>query len=153
MRTVLTSVIVSLLAVGLGVAQARAAEKAEAGKSCDTTREQAKGEMTGQCHCGHVKYRVQGPILDHNYCSCRGCQRATGTLKAPFVVVAKASFKVTAGTPSLYRADSGVKCDAHGSWHFCPKCGTQVFWMGDKGDRVDIFAGTLDDPDIFQPKE
>jgi hypothetical protein len=152
MRALFTSVIVSLLAIGLGVAQARAAGESEAGKNHDTNKAQAKGDMTGQCHCGYVKYRVRGPILDHNYCSCRGCQKATGTLKAPFVVVAKASFRTTAGTPSPYRAHSGVKCDVHGTWHFCPKCGTQVFWLGDKSERVDIFAGTLDNTSLFKPE-
>ncbi len=77
--------------------------------------------ITGQCHCGQVKYEVQGPVVESNYCDCRGCQRATGTLKSPFLVVRQAGFKVVAGEPATFRAASGVKCDLHGVWHFCPK--------------------------------
>ena len=76
-----------------------------------------------------------------------------GPLKAPFVVVRKATFTVTAGEPARFRSKSKVKCDAHGVWCFCPKCGTQVFWLGDKGNKLDIFAGTLDDTKLFQPKK
>ena len=152
MRNLLTGLLVVILAVSVGVGRACAGDETEAGMTCEAGKKSTKRGITGQCHCGHVKYRVQGLILDHNYCSCRGCQKATGTLKAPFVVVTKASFKTTAGTPSRYRAESGVKCDAHGVWHFCPKCGTQVFWIGDKGDTVDIFAGTLDDTALFRPQ-
>jgi len=143
MKYVAGSLTVALLAVGVASAQ-------EGGK---TAKEATAEPITGQCHCGHVKYRAQGPIFDHNYCDCRGCQRATGTLKAPFVVVRKATFTVTAGEPARFRSKSKVKCDAHGVWCFCPKCGTQVFWLGDKGNKLDIFAGTLDDTKLFQPKK
>lgn len=107
--------------------------------------------MTGQCHCGNVKYKAQGPIVKSSYCDCRGCQRATGTLKAPFVTVLRSGFRITAGEPSRFRADSGEACDAHGEWTFCPECGTQVFWKGDTGNELDLFAGTLDDTTVFQP--
>ncbi len=149
MRIVFAAAMVVVLVIGLGAGQASGADDT----SADEARKKAATEVTkGQCHCGYVKYQVQGPVLSHNYCSCRGCQKATGTLKVPFAVVAKASFAVTAGKPSSYRSDSGVKCDAQGVWNFCPKCGTQVFWVGDRGDTVDIFAGTLNNTALFQPE-
>lgn len=117
---------------------------------------EAKGDMsmmTGQCHCGRIKYEAKSPIVKCSYCDCRGCQRATGTLKAPFVTVRRDGVKVISGKPSEFRAASGEKCDAHGVWLFCPDCGTQLFWKGDKGDELDIFAGTLDDASVFKPKE
>jgi len=109
--------------------------------------------VAGQCHCGHIKFEARGPIIKCSYCDCRGCQRATGTLRAPFVTVHRTAFKVTAGKPSSFRAGSGEKCDAHGVWYFCPKCGSQVFWKGHKGRELDIFAGALDDTALFEPKK
>jgi hypothetical protein len=109
--------------------------------------------ISGQCHCGHVKYEAQGPVVKCSYCDCQGCRRATGTLKAPFVTVRRAGFKITAGEATEFRAASGVKCDAHGTWHFCPKCGAHVFWKGNRGSEIDIFAGSLDDAALFQPKD
>ena len=112
----------------------------------------ADKSIAGRCHCGHITYEAEGPVVKSSYCDCRGCQRATGTFKVPFVSVRRAGFKVTAGKPSEFRAKSGVKCDAGGIWYFCSRCGTQVFWKGDRGDEIDIFAGTLDDVSIFRPK-
>lgn len=74
-------------------------------------------------------------------------------VKGPFVTVKRGGFKITAGTPTVFRAVCGEKCDINGAWNFCPKCGTQLFWLADKGDEVDIFAGTFDDPSVFKVKE
>jgi len=105
--------------------------------------------IAGQCHCGHIKYQVQGNIIKSSYCDCLGCQRATGTLKAPFVTVLRKDFMLLSDEPSKFRSDSKAACDVHGEWNFCHKCGTQIFWKADNGDQLDIFAGTLDDTTIF----
>jgi len=148
MRELIGTVLVASLAVGIVIGQAGGAEKDRG-----ATQKKAVSRMTGRCHCGHVTYEARGPIVKCSYCNCRGCQRATGTLKAPFVTVSRKAFRVTAGKPTPFRAASGVKCDAHGVWHFCPKCGTQVFWKGDRGNELDIFAGTLDNTALFQVKK
>ena len=125
-------------------------------KAMDMTDAQlsdAVPQMTGQCHCGNIKYKARGPIVRCSYCDCGGCQKATGTLKAPFVTVERQGFVITVGEPASFRAESGAKCDGHGVWNFCPKCGTQVFWKGHEGNELDIFAGTLDDITVFKPKE
>ena len=66
MRSRLGTVIAALLA--LAVAGARA----------EDAKERPAKPITGQCHCGRVKYRVQGPVVKCSYCDCGGCQRATG---------------------------------------------------------------------------
>lgn len=135
--------LVSLIVAGAVLAQT---DKAKG-------KENSMQTISGRCHCGHIQYEATGAIIKSSYCDCRGCQRATGTLKAPFVTVHRASVKITAGQLSEFRAQAGEKCDAHGVWQFCSKCGTQMFWKGDKGDELDVFAGTLDDAKVFQPKE
>jgi len=109
--------------------------------------------IKGQCHCGYIKYEAQGPIVKCSYCDCHGCRKATGTLKVPFVTVLREGFKITESEPFEFRAESGEKCDAHGAWHFCPKCGSQVFWKGNQGNELDLFAGSLNDTTLFQVKE
>jgi hypothetical protein len=108
--------------------------------------------IAGGCHCGAVRYEVKGKIAGQSYCDCRGCQRASGTLKTPFVTVLQSSFKLT-GKVTSYRSTSGVKCDANGTWHFCPKCGGHLYWRPNRGDKLDIFAGTLDDTKLFTVKD
>ncbi len=109
--------------------------------------------IKGQCHCGYIKYEAGGPVIKCSYCDCSGCRRATGTLKAPFVTVSRDGFRIADHKPSEFRAESGEKCDAHGSWSFCPKCGTQLFWKGNQGNELDLFAGTLDDISVFRVNE
>lgn len=139
--------VVAVLAVCVIAGDGRMGEKG-------TGAPEAKGErIAGRCHCGHVRYEAQRPIVKCSYCDCRGCQRATGTFKAPFVTVLRTKFKVTAGKPKAFRAASGKKCDAHGVWHFCPKCGSQVFWKAHRGKELDIFAGTLDNTKLFRIKK
>ncbi len=105
--------------------------------------------ITGQCHCGAIKYEAQGPILRQGSCNCRACQKATATLTSPNVGVAMDTFKITEGTPAVYRAASGTDCDS-GVWHFCNQCGSQLYWMDAAGTEIAIFAGTLDDISLFQ---
>ena len=109
--------------------------------------------LTGSCHCGAVAYKATGKVAKCSYCDCAGCRKATGTFKAPFVTVRSADFAVTSGEPAVFRSESKEKCNGHGTWHFCPKCGTHLFWKPLKGDQIDIFAGTLDDPSVFKVKE
>jgi len=130
-----------------------AALTADAEKTPDKEAAGSVAPIAGRCHCGYVQYEAQPPVVKSSTCDCKGCQKATGTLQAPFVTVRRPGFKVTAGEATEFRAKSGIKCDAHGTWHFCPKCGTQVFWKGNKGNEIDIFAGTLDEPGIFRPEK
>lgn len=142
-----------LIVVGVGCANSeRAAVEPQAGIA-KTTGGGQEMLITGRCHCGDVAYEARGPIIKCSTCDCRGCRKTTGTLKAPFVTVARARFKVTAGVPATYQATSGDRCDAHGVWHFCPRCGSPVFWLGHKGDEVDLFAGSLDDVTVFRETE
>jgi hypothetical protein len=107
--------------------------------------------ITGQCHCGAVKYNAVGPLLRQGTCTCRACQKATGALQSPNVGVAMDTFEITAGTPTQFRAGSGEACDS-GVFHFCSACGSQLFWKDAAETELAIFAGTLDDTSIFQPE-
>ena len=110
-------------------------------------------ETTGQCHCGTIQYAALNPRLNVEHCDCVGCQRASGTLRVPFIHVGRADLNIAEGRPTDFRAKSGEKCDAGGVWQFCSDCGTQLFWDGDRGDEIAIFAGTVDDPSLLQSKE
>ena len=147
MKHITGTILLALALVGSTVAQE---EKTDAKTAIAPSPQEP---ITGQCHCGHIKYEAQGPVVDSNHCNCRGCQRATGSLRSAILVVPRAGFKIVSGKISSFRAKDGVKCDKHGIWYFCPKCGSQVYWKPDRGQVFDIFAGTLDDLTIFKPKK
>lgn len=107
--------------------------------------------LTGRCHCGQVAYAISGPVIRSSSCSCPGCRKASGSMEADFVKVGGDDFQLRRGELAEFKAKGGKECDAHGSWMFCPKCGTHVYWKPDRGNKLDVFAGTLDDPSSFQP--
>ena len=41
-----------------------------AGKEPVMETEAPKPPFTGQCYCGAVKYVIDAPILEHNFCKC-----------------------------------------------------------------------------------
>ena len=107
----------------------------------------------GNDNCGYIRYEADGTRATCDDCDCRGCQRASGSLKAQYVVVPPVALKITAGQPSEFQAKSAAECDKAGVWLFCPKCGAPVFWRSNKGDQIDIFAGTPDDTRVYRPKK
>lgn len=108
---------------------------------------------SGSCHCGEIEYTIDGPMLKQSYCDCAACRKATGALKVPFVTVRQASLTVTKGEPSTVRGSTDGGCDQHGSWRFCPACGTNLFWVPDEGDQIDVLAGALDDVSLFRVED
>ncbi len=122
------------------------------GTTDEKVTQEAGREITGQCHCGAVRYAAKGPILRQGTCRCRPCQRATGALESPNIGVAPENLKIIAGRPSQYRSDSNEACDS-GVWHLCSQCGSQLYWMNTSGTEVAIFAGTLDDTNLFVPED
>ena len=114
------------------------------------TKESNLNTITGQCHCGSVRYEAEGPIVKSSYCDCPGCRRATGTFKVPFLTILRDNLKLMGSEPVEYRPQSGDRCDEFGTYHFCPKCGSQIYWKGHQGNELDLFAGTLDDATLFK---
>ncbi|MBN1875614.1 MAG: GFA family protein [Anaerolineae bacterium] len=109
-------------------------------------------QTSGSCHCGKVEYTVSGSILGQSYCDCKACQKATGTLKVPFITVSRDSFSLTQGELSIVHGSTGVKCDNYGVWYHCPECGTNLYWAPHQGEQIDILVGTLDDVSVFNLK-
>lgn len=98
----------------------------------------------GQCYCGAVRYRVDGPLRSLVACHCGQCRRTSGN----FVVASAAR-----------RADMSIEGEAALTWFtsspgarrgFCKKCGSNLFWDLAGRDQMSIFAGSLDQPSGLQ---
>jgi hypothetical protein len=106
-------------------------------------------QISGQCHCGAIRYRSSGPIFRQGVCKCRACQRATGTLGSPNVGVKPDTFEIIQGVPSEYKADSNEGCEV-GTWYFCCQCGAPLYWKVPDDHEVAIFVRSLDDTSLFK---
>jgi hypothetical protein len=98
-----------------------------------------------QCSCGSLRAEVSGPpdggvVI----CHCAECQRRTG---APFGVGAYYSNSnvLIKGESRLYTRVGASGHPVH--QHFCPSCGTTLYWyLGFRPDVVGIAVGGFVDP-------
>ena len=102
--------------------------------------------LTGGCHCGALRYRVTGPLLDNGYCHCRICQLTTGAPVLAWTSVPVGAFAFERGEPTRYRSSDW------GERLFCATCGTQVLYREIRDPAtVEINVGSLDRPEAAAP--
>src|SRR5262249_27552645 len=97
---------------------------------------------SGGCHCGRVRFEVQGTPDEVSECNCSVCTRK-GYLHW---IVPRASFRLLAGEDDLatYRFNTGVA-----QHRFCRHCGVASFYVPRSNpDSIDVNARCLDDVDL-----
>ena len=103
---------------------------------------------TAHCCCGALRVEVSADPDLVGVCHCGECQRRTGSV---FAVVAfyKTEHVRAVGPSKIYVRDGqeGRKV----RMHFCPTCGTTVFWEADvRPDGIGVAVGAFHDAN-FQP--
>lgn len=95
---------------------------------------------TGGCHCGAVRYGIDGSMRSVVYCHCSQCRKQSGHYYAA-TSCGKDELEIT-GSEHLtwYRASESARRG------FCSKCGSALFWQGDGSANISILAGSLDLP-------
>ena len=106
--------------------------------------------LTGGCLCGAVRYEISADPMFAAHCHCRDCQKATGTGHVSVTCLPSPAVKVTGETRGYtVKGDSGLGYTRH----FCPTCGSLVYGQADgMPGMINVTAGTLDDPSVFQPQ-
>lgn len=105
--------------------------------------------ITGGCLCGNVRYEIEGDARFGGHCYCSDCRKVSGTGHGSVIGVAKSALKLSGGLCDYtVVGDSGRALTRS----FCPTCGTGIMALGDGGNMVAIKAGTLDDPEVFEPQ-
>lgn len=105
---------------------------------------------TASCSCGALQVTCTGEAARISMCHCIACQRRTG---AP--LSAQSRFKreqvAVSGASTRYAraADSGNTV----TFHFCPTCGSTVFWeLSGFPDLIAVALGMFADPAYPPPK-
>ena len=103
----------------------------------------------GGCHCGAVRFEVTGEAFRVGLCHCTDCRRHSGAPMVAWAILEEGQFRVTKGEARAYASSE------HGRRHFCPACGTGLWYTNDAvfAGLVDVQLATMDDPAIFQPTE
>ncbi len=101
---------------------------------------------TGGCQCGTVRYESANDPVEVYACHCRECQKQSSSAFGISVIMPRADFHVTQGTPLFWTrpTNSGgqLKCA------FCPTCGSRLWHEAtDEGEAtISIKGGSLDTP-------
>lgn len=101
--------------------------------------------LTGGCHCGAIRYEVSDEAPRHALCNCTDCRKASGAPLVAWGMYPESAVTLTRGQPKIYASS------ADGRRHFCPDCGTGLFYTNAVvfPDVIDLQTATLDDPDAI----
>ena len=101
------------------------------------------------CSCGQLSVRVTEEPVRVSICHCLACQRRTGS-----VFAAQARFR-TAAVEVKGRSQEYVRVGDEGNriaFHFCPKCGTTVYWSFEgRDDLIVVAVGAFAEPAFPAP--
>jgi hypothetical protein len=100
----------------------------------------------GQCHCGAVRYEMPAETIHKALCHCSDCRRHSGAPAVAWGLVGKDQLKIEGETREYASSENGRR-------HFCPECGTALFYTNDVifPGKIDVQIATLDDPDAIRP--
>ena len=105
------------------------------------------------CHCGQLRLTVDGEPFAVSICNCLACQRRTGSafgMQAGF----KADRVTVEGRYSDYSRISDQPDRKEHVFHFCPDCGSQVFYTEPtEPELLVVSVGAFADPTFPPPTE
>lgn len=102
--------------------------------------------ISGQCHCGAIRYTAEGEPLHNAVCHCSDCRRHSGAPMVGWIAFTAGQVKIE-GTPVTYASSE------HGRRQFCGRCGTGLFYINEASlpGLIDIQSCTLDDAEASPP--
>jgi hypothetical protein len=106
-------------------------------------------QRTAQCSCGRLTVTCTSEPVSVALCHCLACQRRTGSTYG-IAAFFEEPCVVTAGDTSRFTrsSDSGHSI----TFHFCPTCGSTVFWRPERmPGRVAVAVGAFGDPSFPAP--
>lgn len=108
--------------------------------------------ITGQCHCGELKYTAQVNPEKTLICHCSDCQRLSASAFRTAVMSEPDGLVFTQGQPKEYIkiAESGN----HRAQGFCQNCGSGIYAtsVGDAPKVYGIRVGSVDQAAALVPK-
>ncbi len=103
------------------------------------------------CACGQLQVACSGEPRKVSLCHCRACQRRTGSAFGIAAFYPREAVRPQGETARFTRpSDSGFEV----THHFCPRCGSTVFWEAARiADAVAVAVGSFADPAFPAPSQ
>jgi hypothetical protein len=100
------------------------------------------------CSCGDLRLTLQGEPEMVSSCCCTRCQRRTGSLFGVTVYFRPAQMIAQAGAEATFHRSDGST-----TFHFCPRCGSSVWWAPDEAqDVIGVAGGCFADTGLPSPQ-
>jgi hypothetical protein len=85
-------------------------------------------------------------------CHCVDCQRRTGSVFSIAAFFERGTISVVQGSSKSFTRDSAAGKPV--TFHFCPDCGSTVFWEPDRMPQlIGIAVGAFADPSFPEPDQ
>jgi hypothetical protein len=106
---------------------------------------------TAACACGSLRVTCAGEPMIVSLCHCLACQKRTGSHYGIAGFFRREDVRVEGPSKCYARpSDSGFPV----SFHFCPDCGSTVFWEpGRKPEVIAVAVGAFADPAFPAPTQ
>ncbi len=105
------------------------------------------------CHCGQLRLEVAGDPFVVSICHCLACQRRTGSVFGMQAAFRPDQVQVVGRYNTYSRISDEADRKEHG-FHFCPDCGSQVFYTEPtEPDLIVVSVGSFADPSFPPPTE
>lgn len=108
--------------------------------------------ISGSCLCGTVKFKTAKEPTAFRYCTCKSCQKTTGTAHTTNFVVPVDGLVWLEGESSIKRFVEKVENPGFNTW-FCSNCGSFLPHISRSGEFYVVPAGLLDSPIAMRPQE
>jgi hypothetical protein len=103
---------------------------------------------TAVCHCGDLKVTMQGHPTLVSSCCCTRCQRRTGGFFGVTVYYHPDQMLGHEGAVATFHRPDGTT-----TFHFCPRCGSNLWWVPDhEDDVIGVAGGAFADPTLPSPE-
>jgi hypothetical protein len=106
---------------------------------------------TATCACGQLRVACVGDPLKISLCHCLDCQKRTGSTYGVAAFFFRKDIEAKGAFRTFRRgSDSGFAV----SFHFCPDCGSTVFWEpARRPDSIAVAVGSFADPTFPAPSQ
>ena len=104
----------------------------------------------GGCLCGEVRYELEGDPVRTMVCSCKNCQRTSGSALSTIALVPRDKLLIRGDLKGYeYAGDSGNMLEIN----FCPNCGSPVVLnIPAMPEIVSVKVGSFDETDWYTPQ-
>lgn len=101
----------------------------------------------GGCHCGAIRYSLEGEPAHVDLCHCEDCRRNAGAPAMCWAGFQESQLSIQKGKPRVFNS-SGTAMRS-----FCRECGSGLFYRNEEflPGMVEVQTATLDDAEAMPP--